>query len=149
MTWFSDKMFISTRCIHGFMSNLIKKSWTDSSSYIQRRPQNWKHLPILFDSTYYLKVESKDKKTTKICYNEAAHLAHPKNTHILKYAWKLTAFTKTSPTSNNAHFAWNHIKFSISCKFNRIFYWQTNSESFNQLVFTSFHFIKGDQKPND
>ena len=30
MTWFSEKMLISTRCIHGFMSNLIKKSWTDS-----------------------------------------------------------------------------------------------------------------------
>ena len=24
-------MLISTRCIHGYMSNLIKKSWTDSS----------------------------------------------------------------------------------------------------------------------
>ena len=33
MTWFSEKMFISTRCIHGFMSNLIKKSWTDSTPY--------------------------------------------------------------------------------------------------------------------
>ena len=32
MTWFSEKMLISTRCIHGFMSNLIKKSWTDSST---------------------------------------------------------------------------------------------------------------------
>ena len=31
MTWFSEKMLISTRCIHGFMSNLIKKSWTDST----------------------------------------------------------------------------------------------------------------------
>ena len=30
MTRFSEKMLISTRCIHGFMSNLIKKSWTDS-----------------------------------------------------------------------------------------------------------------------
>ena len=30
MTWFSEKVLISTRCIHGFMSNLIKKSWTVS-----------------------------------------------------------------------------------------------------------------------
>ena len=30
MTWFSEKIVISTRCIHNFMSNLIKKSWTDS-----------------------------------------------------------------------------------------------------------------------
>ena len=27
MTRFSEKMLISNRCIHGFMSNLIKKSW--------------------------------------------------------------------------------------------------------------------------
>ena len=33
MTWFSEKMLTSTRCIHGFMSNLIKKSWTDSISH--------------------------------------------------------------------------------------------------------------------
>ena len=32
MTWFSEKMLISTRCIHGFMSKLIKKSWTDSNT---------------------------------------------------------------------------------------------------------------------
>ena len=32
MTTFSEKMLISTRCIHGFMSNLIKKSWTDSNA---------------------------------------------------------------------------------------------------------------------
>ena len=31
MTWLSEKILISTRCIHGFMSNLIKKSWTDSN----------------------------------------------------------------------------------------------------------------------
>ena len=30
MTRFSEKMLIFTRCIHGFMSNLLKKSWTDS-----------------------------------------------------------------------------------------------------------------------
>ena len=31
VTWFSEKMLISTRCIHGFMSNLIEKSWTVST----------------------------------------------------------------------------------------------------------------------
>ena len=31
MTRFSEKMFISTRCIHGFMSSFIKRSWTDST----------------------------------------------------------------------------------------------------------------------
>ena len=34
MTLFSEKMLISSRCIHGFMSNLIKKSWTDSTTYV-------------------------------------------------------------------------------------------------------------------
>ena len=30
MTWFSENMLIFTRSMHGFMSNLIKKSWKDS-----------------------------------------------------------------------------------------------------------------------
>ena len=32
MKLYSEKMIISTRCIHGFMSNLIKKSSTDSKA---------------------------------------------------------------------------------------------------------------------
>ena len=31
MTWFSEKLLISTRCISGLMPNLIKKSWTVSN----------------------------------------------------------------------------------------------------------------------
>ena len=31
MTLFSEKVFISNRCISGLMSNLIKKSWTGST----------------------------------------------------------------------------------------------------------------------
>ena len=31
MTWFSEKMLISTKWTHSFISNLIKKSWTDST----------------------------------------------------------------------------------------------------------------------
>ena len=31
MSLFSEKMLISNRCISGFMSNLIKKSWTVSN----------------------------------------------------------------------------------------------------------------------
>ena len=30
MTSFSEKLLISNRCISSLMSNLIKKSWTDS-----------------------------------------------------------------------------------------------------------------------
>ena len=41
-TWtgllFSEKMLIFTRCIHAFMSNSIKKSWTVSIAYL------WKSL---------------------------------------------------------------------------------------------------------
>ena len=33
MTWFSEKMFIYTRCICGFMPNLHKKSWILSNLY--------------------------------------------------------------------------------------------------------------------
>ena len=32
MTLFSEKVVISYRCISGLMSNLIKKSWTDSNA---------------------------------------------------------------------------------------------------------------------
>ena len=38
MTFISGKMLNSTRCIHGFMSNLIKKSWTDSIIHVQMKP---------------------------------------------------------------------------------------------------------------
>ena len=34
MTCFSEKMLVSTICIHGFMSNLIKKSSTDSTGAV-------------------------------------------------------------------------------------------------------------------
>ena len=34
MTIFSEKVLISYRCISGLMSNLIKKSWTDSNMYV-------------------------------------------------------------------------------------------------------------------
>ena len=40
MAWFSEKMLISTRCIHGFMSNLIKKSWTDSTIHLKSAQGN-------------------------------------------------------------------------------------------------------------
>ena len=33
MALFSEKMLISTRCIRGFMSNWIKKSWKDSNNH--------------------------------------------------------------------------------------------------------------------
>ena len=35
MTGFSEKMLVSTKYIHGFMSNLIKKSWTDSTFHFK------------------------------------------------------------------------------------------------------------------
>ena len=34
MTWFSETTLFSTKCTHGFMSNLIKKSWTDSTFFV-------------------------------------------------------------------------------------------------------------------
>ena len=43
------KILISTRCIHGFMSNLIKKSWTDSKVH-SISCENWRH-----DISHYTK----------------------------------------------------------------------------------------------
>ena len=45
MTWFGEKMLIFTRCIHGFMSKLIKKSWTDSSAYVEHRAIGSRRAP--------------------------------------------------------------------------------------------------------
>ena len=39
VTLFSEKMLISTRCIHGFMSKSIKKSVTVSSTAVPKREQ--------------------------------------------------------------------------------------------------------------
>ena len=40
MTIFSEKVLISNRCISGLMSNLIKKSWTDSNVQVPFAPMN-------------------------------------------------------------------------------------------------------------
>ena len=52
VTLFSEQMLNSTRCIQSFMSNLIKKSWTVSTSnrsFVALNPgQKWvflNHLP--------------------------------------------------------------------------------------------------------
>ena len=37
MAGFSEKMLISTRCMHGFMSKLIKKSWKDFKQHTSQR----------------------------------------------------------------------------------------------------------------
>ena len=34
MTWFSEEVFISNRCIHGFMCSAIKKSWKVSTIHV-------------------------------------------------------------------------------------------------------------------
>ena len=60
MTRFSEKMLLSTRYIHGFMSNLIKKSLTDS-----------KHAAGGTDavSTYSQNLWKYSKKVYKMKYN--------------------------------------------------------------------------------
>ena len=37
---FSEKMLISNRCISGLMSNLIEKSWTDSSQKLRKKQRS-------------------------------------------------------------------------------------------------------------
>ena len=44
MTLFSEKVLISNRCISGLMSNLIKKSWTDSNVHMHYAGQSHVHL---------------------------------------------------------------------------------------------------------
>ena len=45
MTEFSEKLLVSTRCIHGFISNLTKKSWTDSKLAAASRHIFWQKTP--------------------------------------------------------------------------------------------------------
>ena len=52
VTLFSEKMLIFTGCIHGFMSNMIKKSWTVSIEYFEEK--NLRES-ILGNSRYILK----------------------------------------------------------------------------------------------
>ena len=62
-------MLISTRCVHGFMSNLIKKSWTDSNLSPATRVtcKEWPHEGKCAKSA----VESACKV---INHNEVGHL---------------------------------------------------------------------------
>ena len=56
MLLFSQKVLISNRCISGLMSNLIKKSWTDSNPACSLQHfEIFIHLPCFtFISLYYL-----------------------------------------------------------------------------------------------
>ena len=47
MTLFSEKVLISNRYISGLMSNLIKKSWTDSIHQLQIAISSWEMLRFL------------------------------------------------------------------------------------------------------
>ena len=38
---------ISTKCIHGFMSNLIKKSWTDSNAKVTIERQSTERVTLI------------------------------------------------------------------------------------------------------
>ena len=47
-------MLISIRCIHGFMSNLIKKSWKDTTLGVTRRIKDFVKSDILWGGIYRL-----------------------------------------------------------------------------------------------
>ena len=72
MTWFSEKMLISTRCIHGFMSILIKKSWTES------RPPAW-YLYTAGLSSPISKVKTNSHWPEKNYYKNRQHLEQKLN----------------------------------------------------------------------
>ena len=53
MTWFSEKMLISNRCICGFMPNLHKKSWMVSNAYVGQCQANLGLYRKKFNCVYY------------------------------------------------------------------------------------------------
>ena len=58
MTWFSEKMLISYKCIRGLMPNLIKKSWTVSrldALLVAWKVKSWIQLLFLQNSALFLK----------------------------------------------------------------------------------------------
>ena len=64
MTWFSEKMLISTRCICGFMPKLHKKSWMVSNNHpwlswwflrlVLISKMTWLSIMISFQTSFYL-----------------------------------------------------------------------------------------------
>ena len=61
MTLFSEKVLISNRCISGLMSNLIKKSWTDS----KHKPTHHNNLNERILVWYTSKTKNKDEEQKK------------------------------------------------------------------------------------
>ena len=55
MTLFSEKVLISNRCISSLMSNLIKKSWTDSNQKVQQNIV-WKFVTSAHPNHGMLKI---------------------------------------------------------------------------------------------
>ena len=86
MTWFSEKMLISNICTHGLMTNLIKKSWTVSTSHTL---STWAvrngNIYYLLSSTYlvvptYLYTSNCAKKSQVILLRTVNYLIlHPTN----------------------------------------------------------------------
>ena len=75
MTWYSEKMPISNRCICGLMPNLIKKSWTDS---IFRLYQLWRVNSQIFQSFFIIpppQIKSRWKCSTKFNDSLFNHVA--------------------------------------------------------------------------
>ena len=70
MTRFSEKMLISTRCIHGFMSNLIKKSWTDSTPQATSMRITWflQYLLFWLKSVHFKKTVARISFLSKLWY---------------------------------------------------------------------------------
>ena len=68
MTLFSEKVFISNRCISGLMSNLIKKSWTVSiaqplhslcAASVQSLGSLWAKSPLLVTALHFVEIIEK------------------------------------------------------------------------------------------
>ena len=71
MTCFSEKMLISTRCIHGFMSNLIKKSWM--ASIPESFQSHSRVIPESFQSHSRVNPESFDSHSIVIVESLQSH----------------------------------------------------------------------------
>ena len=97
---FIEKMLISNRCISGLMSNLIKKSWTVSSTYTSLEVHSMYYI-AQSEGRSLCNVQCKSKGKTdaaKLSYNKSKDLCKPLHTlgfHEFPYFELKVISTKT------------------------------------------------------
>ena len=87
MTWFSEKMLISTRCIHGVMSNLIKKFWTVSNLYFPKVYFSQSQMWTTYGTLQHLSI------STMLSLQSRLNIVFYLHLRVTKWHWFLVVST--------------------------------------------------------